>query len=190
MTAIQYELTADDFVEFNHFHHKHSPELRRRLLVSRIVIPLFMISALLLTPLLVQRNDRGYLDSLTQLRWFFAVPPVLFFYAPFAWKRRQARLIRRMLNEGSTRSLLGNCLLTLNDDSISVQRPSSLSTYGWEATDQIRVTSEYCFIYVTSISAIILPRRAFNSNEAFDDFVREIRQHLSRRAITPSMACR
>jgi hypothetical protein len=74
MTAIQYELTADDFVEFNHFHHKHSPELRRRLLLSRIVIPLFMILALLLTPLLMQRNDRGYREGLTRMRWFFAVP--------------------------------------------------------------------------------------------------------------------
>lgn len=75
MTAIQYELTADDFVEFNHFHHKHSPELRRRLLLSRIVIPLFMILALLLTPLLMQRNDRGYREGLTRMRWFFCRPP-------------------------------------------------------------------------------------------------------------------
>lgn len=173
MTTIQYELTADDFVEFNHFHHNHSPALRRTRLVFRIGIPLFMILALLLTPLLTQRNERGYLDELTQMRLFFVVPPVLYFLAPIAWKRRQASLIRRMLKEGSTRSMLGKCTITLNDDSISIQRPSSLSSYGLEAIDRICLNSDYCYLYVTSVSAIIVPRRAFSSNESFNEFVRE-----------------
>lgn len=79
MTTVQFELTVDDFVEFNHFHHKHSPSLRRRLLVSRIGIPLFMVVLLLMTPLLTQEKDRGYLDELIQMRLFFVVPPALFF---------------------------------------------------------------------------------------------------------------
>ena len=186
MTTIQYELLADDFVEFNHFHHKHSPALRRRLLVSRIGIPLFMIVLLLMTPLLTQGKDRGYLDELIQMRLFFVVPPALFFYVPFAWKRRQASLIRKMLSEGSTRSLLGKCSVTLSKESIGIQRPSSHSSYGWEAIDRICVNSKYCFLYVTSVSAIIVPRRAFNSNESFNEFVQEAEQLRSLRKINPS----
>lgn len=186
MTAIQYELAAEDFVEFNHFHHNHSPALRRTRFVFRIGIPLLMILALLLTPLLTQRNDRGYLDELTQMRLFFVVPPLLFFYAPIAWKRRQASLIRKMLSEGSTRSLLGMCSVTLNRDSISIQRPSSLSSYGWEAIDRICVNSDYCYLYVTSLSAVILPRRAFSSQESFNEWVQEAEQLRSFRKTDPS----
>ncbi len=186
MTTIQYELSADDLVEFNHFHHQHSPALRRTRLVFRIGIPLFMILALLLTPLLTQRNDRGYLDQLTQMRLFFVVPPALFFYAPIAWKRRQAGLIRKMLSEGSTRSILGTCSVTMSRDSISIQRPTSHSSYGWEAIDRICVNSKYCFLYVTSMSAIIVPRRAFSSNESFNEFMQEAEQLRSLQAMNPS----
>lgn len=186
MTTVQFELTVDDFVDFNHFHHKNSPELSRRLLMPRIGIPLFMILALLLTPLLTQRKDRGYLDELTQMRLFFVVPPALFFYIPFAWKRRQASLIRRMLKEGSTRSMLGKCSVTLSNESISIQRPSSLSSYDWEAIDRICVNSESCYLYVTSVSAIIVPRRTFSSNESFNEFLREAEQFRSLRKMNPS----
>lgn len=176
MTTIQYELSADDLVEFNHFHHKHSPSFRRRLLASRIGIPLFMIVLLLLTPLFVQKSDQSYLGELVSMKWFFIVPPVLFFYAPFVWERRRASLIRKMLSEGSTRSLLGNCSLTLSNESISIQRTSSLSSYGWEAIDRICVNSVCCYLYVTAVSAIIVPRRAFSSDESFNAFVQEAKQ--------------
>ncbi len=64
---VQYEMTPEDFVAFNAYHQKNSPELRRRLNISRIAIPLVMLLAFLAMPLIKLDQGESYVEKLLEL---------------------------------------------------------------------------------------------------------------------------
>jgi hypothetical protein len=174
---VQYEMTPEDFVAFNAYHQKNSPELRRRLNISRIAIPLVMLLAFLAMPLIKLDQGESYVEKLLELKWFFLAPVILYFYTPFAWRRRNAKLIRNMLREGSTKALLGDCTITISDDGIASVRKSSSSSVGWDVVDRIVENDQYGFIYLSSLSAVLIPRRAFQRDEDYESFMQHARNY-------------
>jgi YcxB-like protein len=65
---------------------------------------------------------------------------------------------------------LGPRTYTLRDDGVQYQSVAADSIVRWTAIDSLRKTEDYVFIGLTSSGFWIVPRRAFPSLQAFDEF--------------------
>lgn len=82
-----------------------------------------------------------------------------------------------MLEEGDNENLLNHRKLTLRVDGIQQISEHNVVNTPWEQIDSIWETEDYLFLYISSLSAYIIPKRAFNSKEDQEDFFNEIKTH-------------
>jgi hypothetical protein len=173
MKQVEYEFTADDFVQFNLHHNRHSPEIRRRFLVAWITIPVVMWTLFLLLPLVLRRDEQTYWQGIVAIGWYFVMPLFFLAYYPWAARRRVTGLIHGMLKEGANRSLLGPRSITIDASGITSKSAVSTNSQSWGAVNRVVRTEESGYIYTSSVSAVVIPRRAFDSQTAFDEFLNE-----------------
>lgn len=168
---LEYSLTEEDYVQFNIEHGKKSPFLRKRILLQRIFGPIIFIIA----PFLIQ----GFSD-IPFWYWFtlFGITSILWFvYYPKYTNWEIKRGIMKMLEEGDNENLLNHRKLTLRVDGIQQISEHNVVNTPWEQIDSIWETEDYLFLYISSLSAYIIPKRAFNSKEDQEDFFNEIKTH-------------
>lgn len=168
--TIEYEITRQDYLNFNLIFLESSKTARRTLLIQRFLGPiLFMILSYVVS-----------IDSdISFWYWFtvFAIASVgwiIFF--PKHTKRTITKRISKMLDEGDNKGLLGRHELSLAEDGIHVVNDYKDSTTKWKAVENISVTEEYILVHVGTIAAHIIPTRAFNSQAEKDQFISIIKE--------------
>ncbi|GMU32270.1 MAG: hypothetical protein AMXMBFR20_01430 [Planctomycetia bacterium] len=80
------------------------------------------------------------------------------------------RFGRRQLNEGANLNYFARQSLTLSKEGVSSVSSHSKSLVKWTGVERLATTPNHLFIYHTSASATIIPRRAFADSRAFDQF--------------------
>jgi hypothetical protein len=68
------------------------------------------------------------------------------------------------------KTVLTDCVITLGTDIISTESKFVRAEYKWDAIQRLIRTRSYIFLYVMQHGALIVPKRAFQSNEALEKF--------------------
>jgi len=158
---VQFNQTVDDIVAVNLFHMKHSLTMRRmKRIATLVIVCLFLWFGLL------RRYD-----------WAFFVVAVLFFYIVFI-RIVPKRYIRKLVREGRNTGLFGPCTVTISPEGISKKTEFSQSSFTWSSVERIDTTDDYALVYVNSLSALIVPRRAFGTPSEFAAFVSQAQQYI------------
>ena len=71
------------------------------------------------------------------------------------------------------KTILTDCVVTLDADTVSTESKFARAEYKWNAIQKIVRTRYYLFLYFMQHGALIIPRRAFQSDEDFDKFWQE-----------------
>jgi hypothetical protein len=71
--------------------------------------------------------------------------------------------------------------VAISAEGVTDQTASTAATYRWEAITRLVRDRKHLYLYVTAASAIIIPRKAFDSDEEFDDFIAAVEVNLPRR---------
>ena len=79
-----------------------------------------------------------------------------------------------MLKEGKNESLFKERKISLTDEAIIETSSSSQSSTIWSKIDRIEETDRYIYIYNSSISAYIIPKRVFKNNKEKTNFLEEV----------------
>lgn len=168
--TLHYEFTFDDWVEFNRYHLRHSPAHQRmRLIVRLIFIPVALVFAGL---------QWMHGDEVLSLLIAFAIVAVLWFFLyPILFDRRVLRSLKRILNEGNNKGLLGPHTFTTSTDGYRVIYPGGEAFHKWSSVEKLASTEAYIFIYVSSLQATVIPRRALEGG-SFEAVLAEIKTHL------------
>jgi hypothetical protein len=80
------------------------------------------------------------------------------------------RFAKRQLNEGANLDYFARQSLTLSREGISSVSSHRKGLVKWTGVERLATTPNHLFIYHTSASATIVPRRAFADSRAFDQF--------------------
>lgn len=173
--AVSHEMNLDDVLALNDYIHRKSPTLWSAVVVTVSVVALFIeglgIWLWLAAP--------GGLDPAVGLLVTFVIGPAYVFYTLWSVRRRARRLTRKLLAEGKNRSVLSEHRIFLNDEGITSETALIRSLYRWPVIERIVETSEYLFLFVSGFSAIVIPKRAFASDEHWQTFVQEARQRAT-----------
>ena len=175
MPQITYEQTVEDWIAFNRFHHCHSPQLRKSHLLNIVLVPLFLVFLCLF---LCFRHPKGFGYA------FNGYGPGLFIaliYPPLiSWGRSREITIRTrsLLQEKDNQGMLGLQVLILEEAGVKSESSNATHQTAWKGTNQIVIYPDQSFaaIYVSSMSAHLIPRRSFPDEAAFLAFVDEAKR--------------
>ncbi|MFH1418413.1 MAG: YcxB family protein [Planctomycetota bacterium] len=177
-------ITREDILAFNVYHCEHSPSIRRRRLLAGAAFTfLFVVLLLLIT------FDSDEPGQMALEIWPFWLGLPIFWVLLLFWSpgREVRRAVDKMLNEGRNICLLGPHIVTLTSEAFAESSEFSQSQTRWQAVDRIVVTDEHAFLYLSSMSAIIIPKRDFSAEGAFQAFVLKAREyHMAAADASPS----
>ncbi len=170
--TVEYEMTPEDWVAFNLYHHRRSPTARRRYLWSWLFpagVWLFVCTALWH---LADRGRGTPLQTFLALLPLFVAAPIYLLWYPWAYRRNLRRIVAGMMSEGKNRRLFGRHRVTISPDGIAESGEFGQSTTTWQAVERVVPDGEYAYVYLNALAAIVIPRRAFANPAQFDEFVR------------------
>ncbi len=170
---VEFELTEEDLIAFNRKHLMQS----RRLWAWRAVFLACASSFVILVLWFLLPFLYGLYGSTVNFVGYQVFAGVLFglliLYDVLRWRNASRRLVRKMLRDGHGRSVLGQHRLSISSDYVCAETPAGEEKSKWHAIWKIVATNEYAFIYNTPHSALVVPRRAFGTQDAFTAFVKQ-----------------
>lgn len=168
---LKYELTKQDYIDFNLNHMKVSPALKKLVFIQQFVIPAFyLLLPIFLAPLL---------DTPLWL-WYAAFIPLSILWAifyPKHFNKTIARRMSKMLEEGRTDTILGEHTMTITDEGILDQTEMNETKYS--KVEKIIETGKHVFVYVNSVAAFIIPVKSFKNEEEKKAFLNEIKKLIT-----------
>lgn len=161
---LKYDLTENDYINFNIYHMKNSKSLKRAMMINRFLVPLIF----LVMPFILY-----YISDISFTYWalIFILVYILWvsFYENYVYRINRKR-IKKMLKEKGNEGLIGENVLEIDENNIKVTNDSGENTIYVKSIKNIVENDEYIFIYINSISAIIIPIKVFKSTEEKENF--------------------
>lgn len=166
---LNYIIEKQDHIDFNMFHIKHSRTMRRSLIIQKYLFPIIF----LLIP---------YPFSLSSgipiwywLCWFIPASILwIALYEKYA-KWMVARRISKMLNEGKNSAVPLSVTLEITEDYIIEKSDKGEAKINLKEIESIELDKKHIYIYVSAVSAVIVPNSAFKDETEKEEFVKKIK---------------
>jgi hypothetical protein len=161
---VRYAVTLDDFVVFNLYITRKSGAGRGGYLTLWFGLPILLVLGAVQ---LVQFNHEPAAFVLVALAVFWL------FIFPSRYREGLARSTRAFVKNLGGRGILGERRLILSEGLLVAISETFRTEARWENMTGVEVVGEYTYIFISGISALILPRHGFNSDaeyEAVRDF--------------------
>jgi hypothetical protein len=161
---IEFELTKEDYINFNLYHFCSSAAQKRSITIQRYILPLVVVAAPFITTGFSSLPSR---DSLLFVTIFYAIW-VAFYLKYYKW--RLARWINKNLDKGKNKGILGEHSILFSDTEIVEVNDYNEMKTQWDGVEGVVETKDYIYIYNSAVTAYIIPIRAFVSMEAKEEF--------------------
>ena len=164
---IEYELTAEDVVAFNLYHVKHSKVGKNSLQWQRYVSPLiFLLFAYFLS--VFTDMPKGPLFAtfgFTAILWVILYPKYFYFHI--------TRQVSKMLKDGKNEGLVGEHTMKMNKAGIHDKTTVGETNVQWVGVKNLIEDADYFYIYTSTVSAYIIPKRDVYSIDGLKLYVQK-----------------
>jgi hypothetical protein len=186
---IRFETTIEDVIAFNRFHYANSPAWRRQVWTRASLAPALFI---VLIAMLFVLNRRAFAvgdDPVPVIVSLLGCGVVVFglcvgYVLLTRWRLNSAlgNSTRKYLAEGSNRTVFGRRELELKDGRLIVTGELFQSSFDLRAIEKIVSNEDYTFVYIASVSAVIIPMNV-HAEEEHREFVADLRDAWENRGI-------
>ncbi len=159
---LQYELTKQDFIDFNINFIDTSPAMKRSLLIQRFLFPLLLLAS------------PATLSNLFDVPFklimpIFGVMALLWaaFYVKW-FKFRIARRSEKLIASGKVPGVVGPHELFIDQGVLSDKTSADITHY--EHIEKVVESRTHLFIYVSQVMAYIVPKKVFATSEEIEAF--------------------
>jgi len=170
--TIKYENTFDDIIVFNKFHYENSPSVKRSTYLLQLFLPVSYFVIWLVD---------GLLDkfSFKYLIIFFIISILWVFFIPILNKWYHIRNSIKMYSEGDNKIFIGQRILTISPNGIIVKSDNGESKINWNLVNKIVESNDHLYIYVSSVSAYIIPKKIFKDEIDQNNFMKTLKEFHS-----------
>lgn len=155
--TIEYDLTKQDYIDFNISHMKNSKAMKKSMLLQRFLIPVvYLILPVFLKN--VTRMPLWYWYSvfiIFSLIWIICYPKMI--------EKSLIKKASKLIDEGKATGIVGHHCLTYTNEGIVDKTEFSETKYN--SYERVVEADNLILIYVSSVMAYIIPLRAFKSQE-------------------------
>lgn len=167
---IQYRLNLDDVVAFNSYHLSRSKHAKQRIRLNQLLgVALALIVALMW-------QSRG-LGLWTLFFTAYALFLLLGYPIYYRWSVKQNA--RKIYSEAPNKGVFGDHIIALDAEGVIEISDTGETRTAWSGVDRIEANGEYIFLYTGSLTAHIIPRRAFLNEVEAEEFIQLARQYHS-----------
>lgn len=175
--TVEFEITKDDLVAFNLYHHRHSPTARRHYLRSWLVPAVVWLLVCTGFWYLADRERGTPLRTFLDLLPLFSGVPVYLIFFPWAYRRKLRKLVDGMVSEGQNRGLFNRRRVTISPEGVTDISEHGQTSTAWRGVERVATADGHAYIYTSALAAIIVPRGAFAGSSEFEGFVRTAQGH-------------
>ncbi|WP_291574454.1 YcxB family protein [Clostridium sp. UBA4548] len=168
---ISYELTKEDYMEFNMHHIFKTKSIRTTLFIERFVISIMF----LLVPFLMK--PKGHIPFAIFFMPFAIIYVGWLVFFPKYFKGSIKRRLERMLNKEENKSLFGPQQLSITDVGIFEFDNLEKSKVTMKDVEKVEVTESYTYIYISDMNAYIIPHRAFKTLSEKNELIDLLKKH-------------
>jgi hypothetical protein len=175
-----FEFDTEDLVAFNLHLLQHSTTFRRGYRKALMLLTLLGCLAVLFAVWMLSLAGGRLADSM-----FLLWVPLLVIgltIAAFPWLRRRAirQQLQRAMAEGKNVGVYGQHRLSITPEGVREDVSAGYSFRRWTAVEKIALTQDHAFLYISALSAYVLPKRAFGDELHFQQFVRSAQIWMQR----------
>lgn len=174
MLTLQYNLTREEFLEYNYYTSWSSPD-RRSYRLKYFLRVLVLYGAVAAGYVYINRNRH---DLLTDAFVFGSIGLIYALIVPVLVKRSIKSRVNAMLREPENQHILQTSVITLSEQGIIDKDSASESRYNWEAIVKKVETKDCYYLYTNSYHAILIPMRALADAAEKKELKRLLDQHL------------
>lgn len=157
---ISYNLTEDDYINFNLYHMNNSKTGIRALRLQRFLFPVFFIA---LSSFMAIILDISLIFMLVY-SLLFSIIWIIFY--PKYFNRTIVKNVRKMLREGDNKGILGDQHMSLKDEGIVVTTKTGETKVNWAGINILKEDENNFYLYVGAMNAYLIPKRQITvSNE-------------------------
>lgn len=78
--------------------------------------------------------------------------------------------IRKLVKKNHNRNLVGERRIAISPEYVVCSSPGTQQVARWSGVERVLIEKNYLFIFITALDALVLPRRAFNSEQHFREY--------------------
>jgi len=166
---VEYQLTLEDLVAFNWHYSSTSATARRRYWSN---LAWAILAALVVVVLWPGWGGRA--------RVLYLVPFSLVFLLiyPACYRRLVTLNSRKLYSEGQNKGVIGNHIIVIDAEGIREISAVGESRTSWEGVERIDQSDEYVFLYIGSVMAHVIPKRAFVGDHEATRFYEQAQSYL------------
>lgn len=172
---ICFEITIDDIVAFNRYHLAHSTTIRnakiRWVVMSCIGSPIAAFCSYLILP-------NSLLGTICAAGAFVIAGGAFAAIYFSGFHSAPEQQVRKLLAEGRNEGMLGIHELAIDHQGISETTNVGKSRRLWTAVNRIEETEDYAFLYITAISAHVIPKHNVTAGDAAE-FIQRARELMA-----------
>ena len=173
---IEYTVTLDDIAEFTRFHYQTttwSPKATIKRGVTFFIVLLFILG------LTNELNVRFFATvAAATIAWTVSCRPLALWY--------MRRTARSLYAPGKNKRLIGCHSLEIADGLLRQRNEGGSDDVRFEVIERIAEDPSYVFIYVSTMTAYVVPRRGVTNGD-LASFVAELRSRIAA-AVEPAVA--
>ena len=166
---INAHITKADLVEFQLFQLLRRADGRYQRIAYAVLPPIVIIAGLF--GLIASRFSGPVPVANTLLPLLLVVPLYLLLLYRLT-KRRLARQLDVWLKTPENQKMLGDHLITLTEDGLTVVQGSEPQVWRWEQILRVIANNNYGYIFTGPDQALIIPQRCFPDHSAFHTYVK------------------
>lgn len=174
MVILKYQLTEEEFFEFNYFTSWAAPDKRQYRVIYVLRTMLWYVAIAAVYIFLIRKDF-----SATALIIFAAPAIIYFLLIPTLIKRGIRQRVRAMLAKPENRQFLEPAELVISETGILAKDITSETKYNWEAIVRKAETSSCHFLYTNTQFAIVIPKRILVNAQERQELQQLFNQHLS-----------
>lgn len=156
---IRFEVTIEDMIAFNRYHVLNSSSYWPTVILGMTLVSILPLSLMLV---LILSRRVSLIASLM-------IGLLVAGWAAFTYYRKFPAAIekstRRFLKQGNNQGLFGTHELEIEDEWLVERTDVNASRQAWKAIERIVETDEYVFIYLSAVSAHVIPKPAVTSGD-------------------------
>ena len=174
MITLQYAITKEDYVNYYSYVTWDAPDKKRKRInyYIRQVIPLVLFIIAFYYTGIFERNSKFILLILG----FIFLTSLL---SLFNVRSNTVKQAEKVAEDPGNSSIYLDTSVIISETGISTKNALMQTTFQWNAFIKKQESKEYYFLFITSIQALIIPKRIFGSATERIQFEKLLTQYLS-----------
>lgn len=157
---IRYEIEMEDMVALSENYISNNKQFKRLFLFLKFLFPI-IVGIYIIIDLFRHRL------SITLITTSVTISVVWIAFMPRFMMRNILKRVKKSLERGNTKNILGEHVLKFNDDNFEVKRVEIEVKSNWDALFKVVQTPEYFFLYETENSALVIPKHKLGEHRAY-----------------------